>query len=47
MSNKVDHADNQQERLMMIGWIVGFVDGEGCFTVNFVKQPDRKKKSNP
>jgi len=45
MSNKVDHADNQQERLMMIGWIVGFVDGEGCFTVNFVKQPDRKEKN--
>lgn len=45
MSNKVDNADNQQERLMMIGWIVGFVDGEGCFTVNFVKQPDRKEKN--
>jgi len=43
MSNKVIHADNQQERLMMIGWIVGFVDGEGCFTINFVKQPDRKE----
>src|SRR5882762_1406842 len=26
-------ADNQQERLKAIGWIVGFVDGEGCFSV--------------
>lgn len=35
-------ADNQQERL--IGWILGFVDGEGCFSINFVKQPDRQEK---
>ena len=27
-------ADNQQERLLKIGWIVGFVDGEGCFSVS-------------
>ena len=27
-------ADNQQERLRTIGWIVGFVDGEGCFSVS-------------
>lgn len=27
-------ADNQQERLIAIGWIVGFVDGEGCFSVS-------------
>jgi hypothetical protein len=25
-------ADNQQERLWYCGWIVGFVDGEGCFS---------------
>jgi hypothetical protein len=24
--------ENQQERLKTIGWIVGFVDGEGCFS---------------
>ena len=30
---------------MMIGWITGFVDGEGCFSINFVKQPDRKEKT--
>ena len=32
-------ADNQQERLIKIGWITGFVDGEGCFSVGFIKQP--------
>jgi len=25
-------ADNQQERLFTSGWLVGFVDGEGCFS---------------
>ena len=34
-------AENQQERLVRIGWVTGFVDGEGCFSVGFVKQPDR------
>jgi hypothetical protein len=24
--------ENQQERLKLMGWIVGFVDGEGCFS---------------
>jgi LAGLIDADG endonuclease len=27
-------ADNQQERLRTVGWVVGFVDGEGCFSVS-------------
>jgi hypothetical protein len=31
-------ADNQQERLIKIGWVIGFVDGEGCFSIGFVKQ---------
>ena len=31
-------ADNQQERLEA-EWIVGFVDGEGCFFVGFNRQP--------
>jgi hypothetical protein len=26
-------AENQQERLKNLGWVVGFVDGEGCFSV--------------
>ena len=30
---------------MMIGWIVGFVDGEGCFSINFIKQPDRQEQT--
>jgi LAGLIDADG endonuclease len=34
-------ADNQQERLITIGWIIGFVDGEGCFSVCPVRQQDR------
>ena len=45
MNKKVSHAENQQERLIMIGWVVGFVDGEGCFSTNFVKQSDRKEKN--
>ena len=27
-------ADNQQERLRLEGWVAGFIDGEGCFSVN-------------
>ena len=38
-SKNATGADNQQERLKFIGWIVGFVDGEGCFTVSFFKHP--------
>ncbi|MCX5642161.1 MAG: LAGLIDADG family homing endonuclease, partial [Candidatus Omnitrophica bacterium] len=30
-------ADNQQERLKTIGWIVGFIDGEGCFSITIQK----------
>jgi hypothetical protein len=40
-SNKATRAENQQERLIKTGWVVGFVDGEGCFTIGFIKQPDR------
>ena len=38
-SEKTSGAGNQQERLKFIGWIIGFVDGEGCFTVSFFKHP--------
>ena len=31
-SDNVRGAENQQERLWKRGWIVGFVDGEGCFS---------------
>ncbi len=35
-------VDNQQERLKMVGWIVGITDGEGCFTVSINKNPTTK-----
>jgi hypothetical protein len=31
-------AGNQQERLVQLGWVLGFVDGEGCFSIGFVRQ---------
>ena len=37
-------ADNQQERLIKIGWITGYVDGEGCFSINFIRQPHRHNR---
>jgi hypothetical protein len=41
-SDNVTGADNQQERLIEFrGWVSGFVDGEGCFSVGFVRQSDR------
>ena len=38
MSDNPSSAENQQERLIQIGWVVGFVDGEGCFSINLVRQ---------
>ncbi len=35
-------ADNQQERLEIEWWIVGFVDGEGCFSVTIQRTPSMK-----
>lgn len=43
-SNNAPSADNQQERLAISHWITGFVDGEGCFSVGFIKQPNRGKR---
>jgi len=37
--------DNQQERLGTANWIVGFVDGEGCFSVSIFK--NLKSSKNP
>ena len=35
-------AENQQERLIEFrGWVIGFVDGEGCFSIGFSRQPHR------
>jgi hypothetical protein len=30
-------TDNQQERSEITGWICGFVDGEGCFSVSMIR----------
>jgi hypothetical protein len=39
-------AENQQERLTEDrGWVIGFVDGEGCFSIGFVRQDDRVGRS--
>jgi hypothetical protein len=43
--DNVTGADNQQERLIQLGWVVGFVDGEGCFSVGFVRQPSRQNRT--
>jgi hypothetical protein len=43
-SDNPDGAENQQERLINTGWVIGFVDGEGCFSIGFVRQPDRMSR---
>jgi hypothetical protein len=35
-------ADNQQERLKIENWILGFTDGEGCFSVSFIRNKTTK-----
>ena len=42
LSNKVFGADNQQERLELKSWIVGFTDGEGTFSVSIIKNKTTK-----
>ena len=44
-SNNATSADNQQERLIKLGWIIGFVEGEGCFSIGVIKQFDRGEKN--
>ncbi len=44
--DNVTGAENQQERLIEFrGWVVGFVDGEGCFSIGFVRQQCRPGRS--
>ena len=43
-SDNSSAAENQQERLVKIGWITGFVDGEGCFSIHVVRQPYRSNR---
>lgn len=40
--HNVSGADNQQERLRIESWITGFTDGEGCFSVSFIKNKTAK-----
>ena len=40
-SDNAPSAENQQERLVRTGWIIGFVDGEGCFSIGLVRQQSR------
>jgi hypothetical protein len=37
-SDNLGGAENQQERLREEGWVIGFVDGEGCFSIGLVRQ---------
>ena len=41
MRDNLSGADDQQERLVSPDWVVGFVDGEGCFSISLVRQADR------
>lgn len=41
-SENLSSADNQQERLKIAYWIVGFTDGEGTFSVSKIKNPTTK-----
>jgi hypothetical protein len=41
MSDNPTGADNQQESLSP-AWVVGFVDGEGCFFVGINRQPSMR-----
>ena len=43
-SDNPTDAENQQERLITIGWITGFVDGEGCFSIQLWRQPHRASR---
>ena len=37
LSKKPISADNQQERIDFASWVVGYVDGEGCFSVSIIR----------
>ena len=41
-SKNASSADNQQERLKIENWILGFTDGEGCFSVSLLKNKTSK-----
>jgi len=41
-SKNAINADNQQERLKNVGWVIGYVDGEGCFSVSLFRNKTTK-----
>lgn len=41
-SKKAASADNQQERLKLVGWVIGYIDGEGCFSVSLFRNKTTK-----
>lgn len=41
-SENLSGAVNQQERLTTTGWVVGFVDGEGCFSTPIFRNRSMK-----
>jgi hypothetical protein len=41
-SENSDGAENQQERLRQQGWVIGLVDGEGCFSIGLARQTGGK-----
>jgi LAGLIDADG endonuclease len=43
-SDNASSAENQQERLVRTGWITGFVDGEGCFSIGLIRQQSRPSR---
>ena len=44
-SDNPNGAENQQERLRQEGWVIGFVDGEGCFSIGFIRQAGGRGRS--
>jgi hypothetical protein len=44
-SDNPNGAENQQERLRQQGWVIGFVDGEGCFSIGFIRQAGGRGRS--
>ena len=41
---QLEEPGNQQERLVNPNWVIGFVDGEGCFSIGLIRQPDRANR---
>lgn len=40
--------DDQQERLISVGWVTGFVDGEGCFPIGLSRlRPSMRPGTRP